>query len=137
MADEKAKQQADLDAIAAETAGLEDYIPASDDLKEPQAEKPRMEIGEAMSAVVMVAFKLIAARRGDHWALRPVEAQELGGALGDVINEYFPGVNVGPLPVLCGVAAVVVVPRVVLDQQLAEKEGGSVGDKSEHATPEP
>lgn len=136
MTDEKAKQQAELDALASE-AKSQDYIPASDDLTEPQAKKPRMEIGEAMSAVVMVAFNLIAARRGEHWALKPVEAQELGGALGDVINEYFPGVNVGPLPVLCGVAAVVIVPRVMLDQQLAEKEDGGVGDKPEHATSEP
>lgn len=128
---DKQRQAAELAALESEAAS-EDYQPDVRELSGP-VEKPRLEISEALTGLVMVAFNLIAARRGEHWKLNHDEAAELGGAMGDVVNEYFPGVNMGPLPILGGVAAMVIVPRVMIDQKLAaEGEGGEGGDKSEH-----
>lgn len=128
------KQADDLAALAGATQA-EDFTPGPEHTSAPAVqEKPRLPIGDMLAGVMVVAFNLVAARRGDHWKLKPEEAEELGGALGDVADHYFPQLELGPLPVLGGVAAMVIVPRVMHDQALlakdAEKEQGAAsGDQ--------
>lgn len=127
------QQKKELDDLEDE-AKAGDYIHKGEPIGQ-RDEKPRVEVGEMLTGVVMVAFNIISARRGDHWRLREVEAAELGGALGDVVNKYYPEVSLGPLPVLGGVAAAIVVPRLMVDKKIQEEASG--GDQSEHAAPKP
>lgn len=126
------QQQKELDDLEKE-AKTGDFIHKAEPIGQDDS-KPRVEVGEMLAGVVMVAFNIISARRGEHWRLQEVEAQELGGALGDVVNEYFPEVSLGSLPVLGGVAAMIIVPRIMADQKIQEAASG--GDQSEHTARE-
>jgi len=69
-----------------------------------------------------MVFAIIAARRGAHWALALGEAAALGESLDAVLAKYLPdgadkyAAEIG----LIGAAAMIVMPRLAMDSELAQ-----------------
>jgi len=69
---------------------------------------------DACSGLCSMVFDVLAARRGEHWRLAPPEAEQLGGALDQVLAKYLPD-NMekwGPEITLLTVSAMIVLPRM-------------------------
>jgi len=69
---------------------------------------------DACSGLCSMVFDVLASRRGDHWRLQAPEAEQLGGALDQVLAKYLPD-NMerwGPEITLITVATMIVLPRM-------------------------
>lgn len=116
-------QLAELDALAAQAAA-EDFQP------EPEATQPAGAVaavddiptGELCAGLLGVSFGIIAARKGEHWQLKDAEAQALGGALGDVIDKYWPDFKGGPELALVVCSVGVLGPRVMMDKKVSAEQ---------------
>jgi hypothetical protein len=94
-----------------------------------------METAELCTAILSIGFSLIGSRRGAHWELNPIEAEETGKAIGAVLDKYFPelasasGAEVTAVMTL----GMVLMSRYAEDKRIKEKE---VGPKAKEAAPE-
>jgi hypothetical protein len=124
------KMLADLAALEATAPGdgEGEYIPAAE-AAAPQEQSS----AEMVGALATVAFAVVAARRGPHWALTAAEAEEFGKAGGAVLDKYAPDLHTGPEAALVLTAGMIVLPRLLTDKQ-AEKEAAQPKDKD--AAPE-
>lgn len=77
---------------------------------------------EACGAMLGTAFDVLAARRGEHWRLKPAESQMLGVAFDGVLEKYLPGLadKVGPEAGLALAAFAIFMPRIKQDQEALE-----------------
>lgn len=92
------------------------------------------ESGAILGVLVMSVCSIVAARRGDHWNLKPDEAEQIGMAAGAVLDKYMPNVEAGPEFTLVMVCLTVFGPRAMMEAQLqqsGEGESGKDGDKPE------
>lgn len=86
--------------------------------------------GEMLSGLLLlVCNKLIAPRRGKHWALSNGEAEAVGDAAGAVLDKYFPGFHMGPEGALVAVSLAVFAPRLMLDKALQAEEAAKAQAK--------
>jgi len=79
---------------------------------------------EHAAALCANVFRVIAARRGEHWQLRAEEASALGGALDAVLAKHIPAgaERYGPEIALLSVATAIILPRM---QAGAGGDGGN------------
>lgn len=123
---------AELDSLAADLGGGE-YIPNENG--EPKAPpEPEVKTGDVVAGLLKVSFDLIAARAGDHWALADEEAKAAGEAYGEVIDKYFPEVEMGPEVTAVTVTAAIFLPKYMMhkavEAEKAKKDGGADGSQS-------
>lgn len=94
-----------------------------------------MNPNEVARLAAKVAFTLLAARLGEHWALSPTEERTLGEAWGPVLAYVLP--KLPPIVYVAGIAVVattsVVMPRLRKDKELAEIRAAQEREGSEHA----
>jgi hypothetical protein len=112
--------QADEIERLAAIAETEDAAPLEGDYQE--AEQPEMNTGELCTALLSLGFGLVAARKGQHWALSEGEATDTGQAVGAVLDKYFPDMSgAGPelMAVLC--LGTITIPRLMLDSKIEEQ----------------
>lgn len=121
-----AQQESDLSRLEGE------YIPSENDIKtDGSTPQPEVSTGQLCTGCLSLIFGAVAMRKGDHWALTEEEASMLGDSTGAVLDKYFPDMSLGPEVALLGAAAMIVMPRIEIDQKAAqEKQGGEDGDKS-------
>lgn len=108
----------DLDKLSGEAVELDRADPGVIDA--PMQKKPEMDTGAVCDALVGLAFGLLADRRGPHWALSKTETDQLGSAVGAVLDKYLPDINTGTEIVLVVSLLVIVGPRVAADKAYAE-----------------
>jgi len=129
------KQQAEFDGLKAEGAAKEgDYI-AADDTGETTGQKPKIDSGEFMAMCFNLVFSAVATRRGDHWKLSEEELTGISGAAGDVMDKYFPDLDLGPEAMFLGASLVIFGPRMIKDKE-NEQKGAGDGNQSEHQSQE-
>ncbi len=76
---------------------------------------------DLMTLMVKAGFNLVASFRGDHWKVTDEAATEAGAEFGAAIDYYFPDVQAAPW-VGAGIAgASLLVPRVMIDNQIREQ----------------
>ena len=103
-------------------AGQETEWQAIPDGQEVETEAASMETAELCTALLSIGFSLLAARRGEHWALNRTEAEETGKAVGAVLDKYFPdlaetsGVEVTAVMTM----GMVVMGRLAQDKKVAQ-----------------
>lgn len=108
-------------------SGEGEFIPGNDG-PNPQAEEMQLG-GEELAFIFEIGFGVVATRRGDHWKIKPDEAQQLGTATDKVLQKYLPNMQTGPEVALCLTAGMVFLPRLMMDQQIAaQAETPSDGD---------
>lgn len=93
----------------------------------PDAAAAPDQLGEAIGGIALLVFGVVARRSGEHWALSPGEAAELGNAAAAVIHKYMPEANASPEVRLVLVAGAIVGPRLLIGM-MAKKEEGATGD---------
>lgn len=119
------EQRVELERLAT------DFEPDAQPVGEPIAEEsPGMSSGQMCAMVCSVGFGIVAGRRGAHWALSDEESGQLGEAMGAVLDKYVPDMEGGPEFALVVAAGMIVVPRIMVDRQLAEQEAANDGDQS-------
>ncbi|WP_269619949.1 hypothetical protein [Zhongshania sp. BJYM1] len=107
-----------LDRFAAES----EYIPNGEGAQaRPEPEQPQLG-GEEIAFILEIGFGVVASRRGDHWKLKSEEAAQLGTATDKVLQKYLPDLQTGPEVALVLTAAMVMLPRIMTDQQLAAEQ---------------
>jgi len=112
-ADTEKQTYESLDKFAAES----EFIPNGEGSR-PEPEQPQLG-GEEIAFILEIGFGVVASRRGDHWKLQSEEAKQLGTATDKVLQKYLPDMQTGPEVALVLTAAMVMLPRIMLDQQLA------------------
>lgn len=86
------------------------------------------ETGAMLGVLVSTVCTVVAARRGDHWILRPEEAESVGQAAGAVLDKYVPNVEAGPEFALVMVCLTVFGPRAMADIQM-QGQGGNAAEQ--------
>lgn len=117
-------QESEKPAIEPETeSALDDLIDFDPDAQPEQSEQASQDVQSVAMAAMFYqgAFKVLANRLGDHWALSVEEAQALSEPTIAVMNKYLPNAKVGPEAALVGAAAVIVLPRILASTK-PEKE---------------
>lgn len=97
--------------------------------EEEKTSKKQTESIMMMGLLLTGVFEVLAVRLGDHWRLDQREASAIAEPAIAVIDKYVPNFENGPELALVAATAMVVVPRVMAQQQI--REGGNNGDQSE------
>lgn len=90
-------------------------------------------VGELVGVVAVFATNFLADRKGDHWRLKPEEAQALSQAVDDVMPEQ----ELSPAWALGAVTVGIFAPRIMVDiqlQQALEEKEVSDSDEKESTT---
>lgn len=123
----------ELDALAAEAEkedGAGDYIPGKEGAaKDPAAGPPEPPTSEVLKPLLMITFGLVASRKGEHWALNEMEAEEAAKAYGDVIDKYYPEAKGGPEVTAVIVTLALVGPRIGRDKMIAMEKAKAEAEK--------
>lgn len=96
--------------------------------------EPSKETIGFISLMYAGVFGILAARIGEHWALKPDEVAMLAEPTALVMDKYFPDSGLGCEAALVGAVFLVVMPRLLVPQPIDGEvvEGVGNGDKSEH-----
>lgn len=116
-------QERELNAL------VDDFQPVPEALAgDGVPDRVAIDSGEMCATCLSVGFGLVASRRGDHWALSDQESEQLGGALGAVLDKYCPDIEGGPEYALIVAAGMVVVPRLLIDKKVKAANDEAAND---------
>lgn len=93
--------------------------------------------GKEVAALLQMVFATVARRRGAHWMLSTDEADNLGEATDACLKKWFGEFDIGPEGALIMVAGLTVMPRVMVDQQLAEQAAKQRQQQEQYDTAPP
>lgn len=117
---------------AADSAMEGEVLPALESTPDPapgsesETDRERQALAGLLASVTASMFALVATRRQEpHWNLTAAEARDVGDATATAIMHYFPWLRLGPLLAAAGAWAVVIVPRSLQTQVLAEQRAGA------------
>lgn len=113
---------ADLD-LEGEVLPAADPEPAPEPEPTPAqaTERERVALAGLVAHVTASIFSLIATRRAEpHWELTPAEAIDVGDATATAVMHYFPWLRLGPALAAIAAWGVVILPRSLASQAIAE-----------------
>lgn len=113
-----AGEQNQYENLRAFASAEQEYLPGPGNTAEEGPQFGGQEIGTLYSMI----FTMLARRRGQHWMLSKDESDGLGEATAACLEKWFGATALGPEATLLIVGGMIMVPRMVVDDQIAAEQ---------------